>query len=807
MNKKMTAFALVALLAASTFAVAEYGTKVQITDADFVVETNDDLYADVNEAGFRLYKYEGDDDLAGDDEYFLRLQESEDNDLDVQIDDINIQTGELVKAGDAALDYPTADLTDILFDVTLTTSAMDGAGSVDGNAFIVALEDEDETYYYLIFDATQTGIERFDIRLTAFPGYEAGSKVQIGDDDYDIFAGADVDVLGGEVVFAADKMSRDSFKFFDADNSEFFTDGDVLYFTQAAGQFPTIDDVRFVGGAYGTLVMSTDDDFIVQLESIDTLEANELADVKVIKYDGDDDLAGDDVYFLRLADQEDVDLDLQTGDINLLTGELVGATELAYPTSDLTDVTGTFGVGLIKDGGEDKTYWYFDADGSGTLTRFDIRLESNIGGDAGSKVQIGDDDADIHGLGSGFTSGYALLAGLDAGADEYLLSWFDADDNNEFGGDDLLYISDNVIKSAAVSYVCTEALGSGDCLAAADGFDANNDGIHDNLATVFELDTTLQGNFPEVDDIRLFGGVFGSDVDIEDDDFVKQLGTLPSADTGGATVTPAEPEAGYSIIKYEGDDDLAGDDQYFLRLLEWEDNDLDLQIGDINIQTGEAILAGGVELDYPTSDLTCVDGVCAAVGQADNTIAGVMEFEHYVDEDEDYYYLSFAAADGIDRYDIRLTAFPGYEAGSKVQIGDDDYDLFDTATPTTVVVVDSAAFGWFDADDNDFWSTGDELYLFNGGNDFPQIDALRFIVDVDADHQPNSGSGNSGSSSSSSSSSSSGGSSSGGSSSGGSSSGGSTSGSSSESTKTPGFELVALVAALGAALVLVRRRL
>ena len=185
----------------------------------------------------------------------------------------------------------------------------------------------------------------------------------------------------------------------------------------------------------------------------------------------------------------------------------------------------------------------------------------------------------------------------------------------------------------------------------------------------------------------------------------------------------------------------------------------------------------------------------------------------------DYVYVTTGGATtltsstGLAAWTLRLSAAGSKAAGTLLFAGDADQ----TAYGAAVVNLAAAAFVYFDADNTATLTSGDVAYLspaavaLNGL--VPQY-SIRLAGTPTASGpnpggNPNTSTSGSASSSSSASSSTSASGSASSSSSHSSSSGNqqSNSSSSSKSSKTPGFELVALVAALGAALVLVRRKL
>jgi hypothetical protein len=176
----------------------------------------------------------------------------------------------------------------------------------------------------------------------------------------------------------------------------------------------------------------------------------------------------------------------------------------------------------------------------------------------------------------------------------------------------------------------------------------------------------------------------------------------------------------------------------------------------------------------------------------------------------------FVASTGVGAWTIRLTPYGSFAAGTLVKPGDADQTAYGAVAPAFPA---GAKINFFDTDLSGTLNAGDVAYLTQGavaaGAGFSvysvRLAGTALVASNGGSTVTGTGSSSSSASSSSSSSASSSSSSSSSMSSSSSSSSSGTAtvnpGQSSTSTATPGLELVALVGALGAALVLVRRKL
>src|SRR5688572_5017296 len=268
-------------------------------------------------------------------------------------------------------------------------------------------------------------------------------------------------------------------------------------------------------GGYGSKVMQGDSDFLEQFVGVDTADDVNAA-LWLVQCDPDADTDGDELYYLRIAEDASGDDEVQELDLDLQAGKLVAdgdeATDCAE--SDVTEAFEAF-FPVISYTENDEVSWYVDVDDTDTITRFDLRLtEIEVDGETyepGSQVGLGDNDFELF-------DGAAVTDDVDLALAD--MSWFDADDDEEFSeGDSLL-------------------------LASVNGDDA---------------DVGDPEDFAQIDDVRLLPD-FGTIVGQGAGDLLEQFVGVDTADENVAGDT--------RIIECDPDTDTDGDELYYLRVVE-----------------------------------------------------------------------------------------------------------------------------------------------------------------------------------------------------------------------------------------------
>jgi hypothetical protein len=637
-------------------------------------------------------------------------------------------------------------------------------------------------------DAEDDGVPETTIRLTPNDGGEFGSLVRTTDDDYQDYAdNVNDDASDAGQDGAADDVCE--FAFYDSENDdEFEGDADRAYLVFEGGvgggdPVPLYSVVVFdgssEGGELGELTSSDSADFSPELTEIDEVTSGAI---DVVRYDVDTPDDGfDDVFALDLdasGDLSQYDLVIATDGLDgVEVGEVVGLGDsLLLDEGVATGATWTLWADVDENGDYSSGDWIYvcgqgelvpTSGGDAAADPFCVRLTDTDGGDAGTLTRTGDDDVQDW-------EEFDDLDEFDGTADA---CFWDDDNDGEFeGGNDLLFMD----------------VADGDC----------------------------DGEVVDLYDIALFGGTFGAQFGLGDEDYVPTLNEHQDGDAG-----PDADDEDCGILRhYAGTDEDLADDVFVMDI----DCDSEITKDDLVIATGESY--GGPDV----GDLISLDNELLLDGVANGDADEYSSEVFFTDVNEDLVYNEgdwvwiceggdsgtileniLRRTDAERNFCIRMTDTDGGDAGSITRTGDDDVNDW---TNQAGVTSDEEAFNeeysfggaaegmspcFFDQDsDGEFHSEDGDLLFFipadcDDGIRVPQY-SLRLWGDfgIIPDQDGNTSTSSSSTSSSSTSSSST-----------------STSGTVSDDetdepgNDTPGFELVALVGALAVALILVRRKL
>lgn len=568
---------------------------------------------------------------------------------------------------------------------------------------------------YLDRDASGT-FTRWDIRLTpctvGSANYAAGTLVELGDADL-------VNAPGGAA--APTPFPAGAWKAWDSQPNAILDANDRLYASSVplgTASQPTNNDVRILGGVFGSKVVIGDNDFRPALIAAagGTLPANILfCRVNL----GDTALQTDDGHYLvstaTAAGTVTFTLPVNALRLTAAAGKAAGTLvqeadviEIGKACADvdaggvLTASPSTIGFGAIIAGATNVYTLNFDQVGgftsgdcvyldvgapaavTGTVSRWDVRLTKCVIGsttyNAGTLMELGDLDL-VNSPGAICLSGVACPAGP-------VFKVGDSQPNAIIDSGDLLYASSVSVAAA---------------------------------------------NRPFTNDVRLLGGnqaslTFGSLVKAGDIDFVPTLTALPA---GLATMV-------FCRIQL-GDTSLVTDDGYYIGARAGA-GATTVFVNDMRLITVLGKAAGTMVSDADTTEIgkACIapgGGVAVGFTAGGLTDIFVENFDQIAVPaytSGDCVYLNRDGVAGLQRWDIRLSkciiGSTTYNAGTLVELG--DLDL----TNAPVAGVGFVAFKHWDAQPNVLVDNMDRLYVSTtplaGITNLPGVNDIRLFGDL-----------------------------------------------------------------------------